>query len=60
MYEATIPGRTAEEVVRKASRFRSQPWQGLRLARQTLPEQVWRVKAARGWLKSSDGWSSEL
>ena len=30
----------------------------LRLARETLQEQVWRVKAARVWLHSADGWSS--
>lgn len=52
-----IKGRAAEEVVRVSSTFRSQPWQVLRLARQTLPEQVWRVKAARVWLSSGEGWS---
>jgi SRSO17 transposase len=52
-----VKGRTAEEVVRVSTAFRSQPWQVLRLARQTLPDQVWRVKAARVWLSSGAGWS---
>ena len=30
----------------------------LRLARQTLEEQVWGVKAALVWLSSADGWSA--
>jgi hypothetical protein len=30
----------------------------LRLARQTEADQVWRVKAARVWLSSGDGWSA--
>lgn len=29
------------------------------LGRQTLAEQVWRVKAARVWLSSAAGWSAE-
>jgi SRSO17 transposase len=52
-----IKGRAAEEVVRGSAAFRSQPWRVLRLARQTLPDQVWRVKAARAWLSSGEGWS---
>jgi SRSO17 transposase len=47
-----LKGRPAEEVVRSSSVFRGQSWQVLRLARQTLPDQVWRVKAARLWLSS--------
>ncbi len=52
-----VKGRTAEDVVRHASAFRGQRWQVLRLARQTLADQVWRVKAARVWLHSGSGWS---
>lgn len=55
---ATVPPRTAEEVMRVCAAFRGQPWQVLRLARQTLPDQVWRVKAARVWLHSAGGWSA--
>jgi SRSO17 transposase len=55
--EATT-GRAAEEVVRASTAFRSQPWQVLRLARQTEADQVWRVKAARVWLSSGAGWSA--
>jgi SRSO17 transposase len=51
-------GRAVEEVVRVSSAFRSQSWQVLRLARETLQDQVWRVKAARLWLHSAAGWSS--
>ena len=54
-----VNGRKAEEVVRHSSLFSSQPWQVLRLARQTLSDQVWRVKAARVWLSSSAGWSAQ-
>jgi SRSO17 transposase len=55
--EAT-KGRATEEVVRVSSAFRGQSWQVLRLARETLQDQVWRVKAARVWLHSADGWSA--
>ena len=51
-------GCRAEEVVRTASRFRSQSWQVCRLPREVLPDQVWRVKAARVWLHSKEGWSA--
>ena len=51
-------GRPAEEVVRHASAFRRQSWQVLRLARRSLEDQVWRVKAARVWLSSGAGWSA--
>jgi SRSO17 transposase len=50
--------RTAEEVVRNTTAFREQPWQVVRLARQTLADQLWRVKAARVWLHSEEGWSN--
>jgi SRSO17 transposase len=56
--DARLRGRPAEEVVRSASPFRGQPWQVLRLARQTLADEVWRVKAARVWLSSGAGWSA--
>ena len=55
---AQVKGRPAEEVVRGSAAFRGQPWRVLRLSRQTLPDQVWRVKAARVWLSSGAGWSS--
>jgi SRSO17 transposase len=51
-------GRPAEEVVRHSSAFRSQPWQILHLKRDTLEDQVWRVKAAQVWLSSTAGWSA--
>jgi SRSO17 transposase len=56
--DARLKGRLAEEVVRVSSSFRRQSWQVLRLARQTLADQVWRVKAARVWLSSATGWSA--
>jgi SRSO17 transposase len=52
-----VKGRAAEEVVRSASLFRSQPWQVLHLERQTMQEQVWRVKAEQVWLHGKEGWS---
>ena len=52
--------RTAAEVVRNTVVFREQAWQVVRLARQTLADQVWRVKAARVWLSSEQGWSSGM
>jgi SRSO17 transposase len=55
--EGGVKGRPAEEVVRTAGAFTAQPWQVLRLARQTLAEQAWRVKAARVWLSGQGGWS---
>jgi SRSO17 transposase len=51
-------GRPAEEVVKASSAWRGQRWQVLRLARWTEQEQVWRVKAARVWLSSGQGWSA--
>ena len=56
--QESAKGRAAEEVVRASTAFRAQPWQVLRLARQTLADQVWRVKAARVWLSSGSGWSA--
>jgi len=56
--EAAVKGRPAEEVVRASGAFTAQPWQVLRLARQTLAGQAWRVKAARVWLSGQGGWSS--
>ena len=53
-----VKGRPAEGVVRHSSVFRGQSWQVLRLARQTVADQVWRVKAARVWLSSGAGWSA--
>lgn len=54
-----VKGRPAEEVVRTASLFRSQSWQVCRLPRETMQDQVWRVKAARVWLHSKAGWSAK-
>ncbi len=51
-------GRPAEDVVRNGTAFRSQPWQVLRLSRQTQEDQVWRVKAARVWSSGAQGWSA--
>jgi SRSO17 transposase len=56
--DAQVKARAAEEVVRSASVFRAASWQVYRLARETMPDQVWRVKAARVWLHSQDGWSA--
>ena len=55
--EAEIKGKAAEEVVRGARAFRCQPWRVMRLQRQTREDQVWRVKAARVWMSSAEGWS---
>ena len=55
--EAEIKGKAAEEVVRGARAFRCQPWRVVRLQRQTREDQVWRVKAARVWMSSAEGWS---
>jgi len=40
----------ADALVRHSPRFYQQPWQVVRLARQTLGAQEWEVKAARVWL----------
>ena len=53
-----VRGRPAEEVVRSSSSFLGQPWQVLRRGRQTEQDQIWRVKAARVWLHSGQGWSA--
>ncbi len=55
--EAVAP-RTAEQVVRNTTAFREQAWQVVRLKRQTLADQLWRVKAAQVWLHSENGWSA--
>lgn len=53
-----VKGRPAAQVVQSSSAFLRQPWRRLRLSRQTEQDQVWRVKAARVWLKSAAGWSA--
>src|SRR3954447_19427333 len=53
-----VKGRPAEEVVRTASLFRAQSWQVCRLPRETMQDQVWRVKAARVGVHSKKGWSA--
>src|SRR5262249_29506679 len=45
----------ADQLVRHSPRFYRQRWQVVRLARQTLGEQQWQVKAARGWLAWGGG-----
>jgi SRSO17 transposase len=55
---ASVEARRADEVVLSSSLFRSQPWRVLRLQRQTLQDQAWRVKAAQVWLHSAEGWSA--
>ncbi|HEY8505689.1 MAG TPA: IS701 family transposase [Gemmataceae bacterium] len=57
--DGSVKARPAEEVVRVSAAFRSRPWRVLRLARETLGEQVWRFKAARVWLHDAGGWSGE-
>ena len=56
--EGGLKGRPAREVVRTSGAFTDRPWRVLRLARQTLAEQAWRVKAARVWLSGQGGWSA--
>jgi SRSO17 transposase len=53
-----VTSRSAEQVVANTTAFREQQWQVVRLSRQTQPDQVWRVKAARVWLHSAGGWSA--
>ena len=55
--EKKVKGRPAEEVVRSGSLFRSQRWQVVRLQRQTMQDQAWRIKAAQVWLHGKKGWS---
>lgn len=40
-------GKRADHLMRFSPVFRDQPWRKVRLARQTLGEQIWEVKAAR-------------
>ena len=46
-------GHRADDLARHSPTFTGQPWREVRLARQTLGEQVWEAKAVRVWL--SDG-----
>jgi len=52
-----VKGRAAEEVVRNATAFRSQKWRVVRLSRQTVEDQLWRVKCASVWASGASGWS---
>jgi hypothetical protein len=54
---AEVKGRPAEQVVHNSRQFRRLQWQVVRLARQSLADQVWRVKAAQVWLHGAAGWS---
>ena len=49
--------RSAEDVVHSSSAFRSQPWRIVRLNRETMQDQVWRVKAAQVRLSSGKGFT---
>jgi SRSO17 transposase len=53
-----VKGRPAEEVVHNSRQFRRLEWQVVRLRRQSLADQIWRVKAAPVWLHGEDGWSA--
>jgi SRSO17 transposase len=44
----------ADDLVRHSPRFCQQPWQVVRLSRQTVGDQEWEVKAARVW-RAGDG-----
>jgi len=44
-------GHRADDLVRHSPAFHQQPWQPVRLARQTLGEQTWQAKEARVWLR---------
>jgi SRSO17 transposase len=52
-FRCRAPGRRcrrasrADDLVRHSPLFRQQPWQGFRLARQTVGDQEWQAKAAR-------------
>ncbi len=50
----------ADDLVRHSPLFHRQGWQEVRLARQTVGEQVWQVKAARVWLPWGGGQTSWL
>jgi SRSO17 transposase len=52
-----MKGQAGEVVVRNSSQFRSQDWRVLRLRRETMEDQVWRVKAGQVWLSGCQGWS---
>lgn len=43
--------------MRNATAFVAQPWQVVRLSRETMQDQIWRVKVAQVWLSSVAGWS---
>ena len=55
--EADTKGKAVEDVVRGARAFRCQSWKVIRLKRETQEDQVWRIKAARVWMSSAEGWS---
>ena len=54
---AAVKGRPAEEVVRHSPAFLRQPWQKVKLTRQTGGQQVWEVKAAPVWQVQDQQWS---
>ena len=55
--DAKVKGRRADEVVRQSPAFLDQPWVKVKLARQTVGEQVWEVKAAQVWQVQDKQWS---
>jgi SRSO17 transposase len=55
--DAAEKGRPAEEVVRHSPAFLRQPWQKVKLTRQTGGQQVWEVKAAQVWQVQDQQWS---
>ena len=55
--QAWVKGRRAEEVVRQSPAFLKQPWQKVKLPRQSVGPQVWEVKAAQVWQVQDKRWS---
>jgi SRSO17 transposase len=53
-----VKGRRADDVVRHSPAFLKQPWQKVKLSRQTVGAQVWEVKAAQVWQMQDKQWSN--
>lgn len=56
--DTQVKGQQAVAVVRQSPAFLRQPWQQVKLARQTLGTQVWEVKAAPIWQMQDQQWST--
>src|SRR5262245_42949808 len=54
---APVKGQHAFQVVRHSPAFLDQPWQRVRLTRQSVGAQVWEVKGARIWQVRDGQWS---